>query len=148
MPGNGTGGRTEGAKDRFPRNSYKAMKELIAGRIMKTLKDQEGQEVQKLPAEIMAEAILEGMEGKLILSHNQYGEVIANPLHAVKLYQDYMLRARELAIRVAELKKKEKGVWRWDQDRAAFGPGGSSPETRSETSAPQVAGAGSLYATP
>jgi len=85
------------------------MKELIAGRVMKTMKDQEGQEIQKSPAQIMAEAILEGMEGKLVLSHNQYGDVIANPLHAVKLYQDYMLKAKEMWLRAAELKKKEKG---------------------------------------
>jgi hypothetical protein len=86
------------------------MKELIAGRIMKTMKDEEGLETQRSPAEIMAEAILEGMEGKLVLSHNQYGDVIANPLHAVKLYQDYMLKAKELAIRKAELDKKQKGA--------------------------------------
>jgi Galactose oxidase, central domain len=31
LPGNATGGRTEGAKDRFPRNSFKAMNEIMAG---------------------------------------------------------------------------------------------------------------------
>jgi hypothetical protein len=36
--------------------------------------------------------------------------LIANPLHAVKLYQDYMLKAKELAIRKAELDKKQKGA--------------------------------------
>ena len=55
-------GRPPGSKDLFPRNSYTAMKELIAGRIMKVMKDREGQEVQKSPAEIMADAILEGMQ--------------------------------------------------------------------------------------
>jgi hypothetical protein len=55
------------------------MKELTAGRIMKNLKDEEGKEVQKSAAEIMADAILDGMEGKLVLSHNQHGDVIANP---------------------------------------------------------------------
>ena len=37
------------------------MRELIAGRILKVTRDQDGQEVQKSPAEIMADAILEGM---------------------------------------------------------------------------------------
>jgi hypothetical protein len=78
-------------------------------RILKNLKDEEGKEVQKSSAEIMADAILEGMMGKLILSHNLCGDVIANPLHAVKLYQDYMLKAKELALRAAELKQNEKG---------------------------------------
>jgi len=34
------------------------------------------------------------------------------------------------------------------QDRAAFGPGGSSPETRPATAASEAAGSGSIYATP
>jgi hypothetical protein len=47
----------------------------------------------------MADAILDGMEGKLILTRTAEGGVtIANPLNAVKLYQDYMLRAKELAL--------------------------------------------------
>ena len=87
------------------------MTDIIAGRVMKNEKDREsGQQVDMSAAEVMANAIFEGMQGKLILSHNQYGNVVANPLHAVKLYHDYMLRAKELKIRVAELKKKEKGA--------------------------------------
>ncbi len=38
----GMGGRPEGSKDSFPRNSYRAMKEMIAGRILKIMKDEEG----------------------------------------------------------------------------------------------------------
>lgn len=103
-------GRPSGSKDLFPRNSYTAMKELIAGRIMKVMKDRESKEVQKSPAEIMADAILEGMQGKLIISSSKHGVTYANPLHAVKLFQDYMLKAKELQLRVEELRKKEKGT--------------------------------------
>jgi len=86
------------------------MRELIAGRIMKAMKDEEGKDVQRSAAEIMAEVILEGMLGNLVLSQTDKSTTYANPLHAVKLYQDDMLKARELAVKVAELKKKEKGV--------------------------------------
>jgi hypothetical protein len=48
------------------------------------------------------------MQGKLIISQTDKGVTYANPLHAVKLYQDYMLKAKELAIRVAERQKEEK----------------------------------------
>jgi hypothetical protein len=107
-----------GAKDRFPRNSVQAMEELIAGRIMRNsedqagnpIKDEAGNQILKSAAEIMADAILDGMEGKLILSHNQHGDVIANPINAVKLYHDYMLRAQELALKAEAFKKKEKGA--------------------------------------
>jgi hypothetical protein len=104
------GGRVAGTPNLFPRNSFKAMKELIAGRIMKTLKDEEGQDVTRSAAEIMADAILEGMMGKLIIRQTEKGVTIANPLHAVKLYHDYMLKAKELALSAAEIKKKETGV--------------------------------------
>jgi hypothetical protein len=113
QPGNRVGelgGRPEGSKDSFPRNSYRAMKELIAGRITKTMRDEEGLEIQRSPAEIMAEAILEGMQGKLVLSAGEKGITYANPLHAVKLYQDYMLKAKELAIRAQEAKKNQTGT--------------------------------------
>jgi len=81
------------------RNSYRAYRELIAGRILKTMKDEEGPEVQRSAAEIMAEAILEGMQGELVLRSDEKGVTYANPLHAVKLYQDHMLKAKELALR-------------------------------------------------
>src|SRR5690348_13605497 len=83
------------------------MKEMIAGRILKIMKDEEGLAVQKSPAEIMADAILEGMQGKLVLRSDGRGVTYANPLHAVKLYQDYMLKAKELAIRAQEAKKNQ-----------------------------------------
>jgi len=88
------------------------MTDIIAGRVMKNQKDKEsGQEVAKSAAEIMAEAIFEGMAGELILHQDPKGGITyANPLHAVKLYHEYMLRAKELKIRVAELKKKERGA--------------------------------------
>jgi hypothetical protein len=76
---------------------------------MKNLKDEEGKALQKSAAEIMADVFLEGMIGHLVLSHNQYGDTIANPFHAVKLYQDYMLKAKELALGAAEPRKKAKG---------------------------------------
>lgn len=87
------------------------MREMIAGRILKDLKDQEGNETgeQKSVAEIMADVIFEAMEGRLILSSGKHGVTYVNPLHAVKLFQDYMLKARELSIRVRAL-KKEKGA--------------------------------------
>jgi hypothetical protein len=44
-----------------------------------------------------------------VLRQGKYGVTIANPLHAVKLFHDYMLKAEELAIKIAELKKEEKG---------------------------------------
>src|SRR5262249_30600471 len=88
-------GRPPGSKDSFPRNSYRAMRELIAGRIMKAMKDEEGKDVQRSAAEIMAEVILEGMLGNLVLSQTDKSTTYANPLHAVKLYQDDMLKARE-----------------------------------------------------
>ena len=93
----------------FPRNSYRAMEELIADRITKTMRDQQGQEVQKKPAEVMADAILEGMEGKLTIGQTEKRVTYANPLHAVKLYHDYMLKAKELELKTKELEKKEKG---------------------------------------
>jgi hypothetical protein len=104
------GGRTAGTPNRFPRNSFKAMKELIAGRILKSLKDEEGQDVSKTAAEVMADAIFDGMLGRLILSQTDKGITIANPLHAVKLFHDYMLKAKELALKAAEIKKKETGA--------------------------------------
>ena len=42
-------------------------------------------------AEIMCEVMLEGMLGNLVLTESEYGSTIANPLHAVKLYQDLCL---------------------------------------------------------
>jgi len=105
------GGRVAGSKDQFPRNSYRAMKELIAGRILKVMKDQEGQEVQKSPAEIMADAILEGMQGKLVVTTSRSGSVTyANPLYAVKLFHDYMVKSRELALKLRDAKKKDEGT--------------------------------------
>jgi len=86
------------------------MVEIIAGRILKNSKDQNGKEIQRSAAEIMADAIFEGMEGKLILRQDEKGTTYANPLHAVKLYHDYILKARELALKKAELAKKEKGA--------------------------------------
>jgi hypothetical protein len=94
------------------------MDELIAGRILRNsedqagnpIKDEAGNPIMKTAAEIMADTILDGMEGKLILSHNQHGDVIANPINAVKLYHDYMLRAQELALKAEALAKKEKGA--------------------------------------
>jgi len=85
------------------------MKELIAGRILKVMKDEEGNEVQRSPAEIMAEAILEGMEGKLVISRGEKSITYANPLYAVKLFQDYMLKSREQAIKRREAKNKKDG---------------------------------------
>jgi hypothetical protein len=104
------GGRAAGTPNLLPGNSFKAMKELIAGRILKTLKDDEGQDVAKTAAEVMADAILDGMMGRLILSQSDKGTTIANPLHAVKLFHDYMLKAKELALKAAEIKKKETGA--------------------------------------
>jgi hypothetical protein len=53
-------GRPPGIEERFPRNSVKAMDELIAGRILRNSKekDQDGNEVevQKSAAEIMADS--------------------------------------------------------------------------------------------
>jgi hypothetical protein len=49
------------------------MKELIAGRILKDMKDEEGKDVKRTAAEIMDDVILEGMLGKLEISHGQYG---------------------------------------------------------------------------
>jgi hypothetical protein len=96
----GIGGRPEGSKDQFPRNSYKAMRELIGGRILKNVKDEQGKDVQRSAAEIMADAILEGMQGKLIISQTDKGVTYAYPLHAVKLYQDFMIKSREPALKV------------------------------------------------
>jgi len=104
------GGRVAGSKDHFPRNSFRAMNELIAGRVMRTIKDEAGNEVQRSPAEIVAEAILEGMEGKLILRSDEKGVTYANPLHAVKLFHDYMLKSRELALKLRDAKKKDEGT--------------------------------------
>ena len=53
--------------------------------------------------------ILEGMQGKLVISSSDKSVTYANPLHAVKLFQDYMLKAKEQELRADELKKKEKG---------------------------------------
>ena len=87
----GMGGRPEGSKDSFPRNSYRAMKELIAGRILKVMKDQEGQEVQ------------------MVVTTSRSGSVTyANPLYAVKLFHDYMLKSRELALKLRDAKKKDE----------------------------------------
>jgi hypothetical protein len=73
----------------FPRNSFKAMKELIAGRITQTMEDEKGQAVQRSAAEVMCDVIFEGMLGNLVISESSEGSrTIANPLHAVKLYQD------------------------------------------------------------
>jgi hypothetical protein len=72
--------------------------------------DEEGNAVQRSAAEIMCKVILEGMLGNLVISESEGSKTIANPLHAVKLYQDYMLKAKELAMKVAELKNKKQGT--------------------------------------
>ena len=38
-------------------------------------------------------------QGELVLRSDEKGVTYANPLHAVKLYQDHMLKAKELALR-------------------------------------------------
>jgi len=47
------------------------MREMIAGRITKTMKDEEGQPIQRSAAEIMAEAILDGMFGKRVITEGE-----------------------------------------------------------------------------
>ena len=47
------------------------MREMIAGRITKTMKDEEGQPIQRSAAEIMAEAILDGMFGKRVITRGR-----------------------------------------------------------------------------
>jgi hypothetical protein len=73
----GIGGRPEGSKDLFPRNSYKAMRELIAGRILKDMEDAKGQTVQRTAAEIMADVILDAMLGKITISESDKAKTIA-----------------------------------------------------------------------
>ena len=139
------GGRVAGSKDQFPRNSYRAMKEMMAGRILKIMKDEEGQEVQRSPAEIMADAILEGMQGKLVISTSRSGSVTyANPLYAVKLFQDYMLKAKELALRAREAKQKQKGTGGGIRIVLPSVPADPLLKTRPETAAPEAAGSGSI----
>lgn len=88
MKGNPGGpGRPPGSKDSFPRNSYRAMLEIIAGRIEKALENEKGAEVNKTAAEVMADAIFDGMAGQLVLRSDKHGTTIANPLHAVKKNQ-------------------------------------------------------------
>jgi hypothetical protein len=103
-------GRPPGSKDSFPRNSYRAMLEIIAGRIEKTLENEKAEEVNKTAAEVMADAIFDGMAGQLVLRSDKHGTTIANPLHAVKLYHDFMWKAKELKLRKAELKKNQTGT--------------------------------------
>jgi hypothetical protein len=103
-------GRPPGSKDSFPRNSYRAMLEIIAGRIEKALENEKGEEVNKTAAEVMADAIFDGMAGQLVLRSDKHGTTIANPLHAVKLYHDFMWKAKELKLRKAELKKNQTGT--------------------------------------
>ena len=111
MKGNPGGpGRPPGSKDSFPRNSYRAMLEIIAGRIEKALENEKGEEVNKTAAEVMADAIFDGMAGQLVLRSDKHGTTIANPLHAVKLYHDFMWKAKELKLRKAELKKHQMGT--------------------------------------
>jgi hypothetical protein len=80
-------GRPPGSKDSFPRNSYRAMLEIIAGRIEKALENEKGAEVNKTAAEVMADAIFDGMAGQLVLRSDKHGTTIANPLRAVKKNQ-------------------------------------------------------------
>ena len=51
------------------------MRELIAGRITKSRKDEEGGAVGRSAAEIMCEVILEGMLGNLELYQGKYGRL-------------------------------------------------------------------------
>ena len=104
------GGRVGGTPNVFPRDARRAMKELIAGRLRKIMKDEEGKEVPRSAAEIMVDLIFDGMQGKLILRADNKGITYANPLHALKLFHDYMLKSRELAIKRADAKKKAKGT--------------------------------------
>ena len=81
MEGNPGGpGRPPGSKDSFPRNSYRAMLEIIAGRIEKALENEKGEEVNKTAADVMADAIFDGMAGQLVLRSDKHGTTIANPL--------------------------------------------------------------------
>ncbi len=64
-------GMTSGTHQSRSHNSYKAMREMIAGRITKTMKDEEDQPFQRSAAEIIAEAILDGMLGKLVITQGE-----------------------------------------------------------------------------
>jgi hypothetical protein len=47
---------------------------------------------------LLADAIFDGIQGKLVIRSDEKGVTWANPLHAVKLLQDYMLKAKELRV--------------------------------------------------
>jgi hypothetical protein len=104
LPGNQSGGRTEGTKEAFPRSAFQAMRDIIAGRLRKNEGDKE------IPiSEKMVQLLFDGMEGKIVLSHNQHGDVIASPAIFLKALHEYMFKMQERALRKAELEKKEKG---------------------------------------
>ena len=49
------------------------------------------------------------MAGKLIIGETEKGVTYANPLDAVKLFHEYMFRAKELELKTQQLEKKQKG---------------------------------------
>jgi hypothetical protein len=73
LPGHTLGGRTEGTKEAFPRNAFKAMVEIIAGR----LREAEG---DTPISKKMAKLLFDGLEGKIIIAQGPKGGVTyANP---------------------------------------------------------------------
>jgi hypothetical protein len=100
------GGRVAGTPNALPPGAYKAMKELIAGRLQKD---------HRPVSEVMVELIFEGLEGNVALAETigEKGSVIlhyANPAVFLKMLLDYMLKSRELAFKIRDAEKKNQGT--------------------------------------
>jgi hypothetical protein len=90
----------------LPRGAYRAMKELIAGRIRK-----DGRPV----SEVLLELFFEGLAGNVILAETTSGKGsvtlhYVSPAIFLKILLDYMLKSRELAFKIRDAKTKEKGT--------------------------------------
>ena len=76
------------------------MKKLIAGRLT-----QDGQPV----ATIMVDLFFRGLRGEVVLRQNAKATTYVSPANFLKLFLDYMLKLRELALKTKAAKKNSMG---------------------------------------
>ena len=99
MEGNPGGpGRPPGSKNVFPPGTKLALKELMEGRLLAD---------GKTAAEILVEALLEGMQGKAAVVSDKHGRTTISPLGFIQTYMDYV--SKHEALEAANAKEKGTG---------------------------------------
>jgi len=91
-------GRPPGSKNVFPPGTKLALKELMEGRLLAD---------GKTAAEILVEALLEGMQGKAAVVSDKHGRTTISPLGFIQTYMDYV--SKHEALEAANAKEKGTG---------------------------------------